>query len=174
MTVGTDGISRSELQSVIDRTWRYATARYLTAHPGQDRALDSWPPQLAEERAGIRAAAADLPLPQREAADRGAGEPLAGMEDDESEPIIPGPDAGTPHPGPAAAADAGTAAPAETASSVQVSGDLRRLLSRRGPPVDQRVLHLVGNDADAVVGDDAQSFGIEIGQREVADLAFVL
>src|SRR3989441_9577690 len=36
-----------------------ATARYLTAHPGQDRALDSWPPQLAEERAGIRAAAAD-------------------------------------------------------------------------------------------------------------------
>ena len=113
-----------------------ATARYLTAHPGQDRALDSWPPQLAEERAGIRAAAADLPLPQPQAADRGAGEPLAGMEDDEGEPIIPGPDAGTPHPGPAAAADAGTAAPAETASSVQVSGDLRRLLSRRGPPLE--------------------------------------
>lgn len=31
VSVGTDGISRSELQSVIDRTWRYATARYLTA-----------------------------------------------------------------------------------------------------------------------------------------------
>jgi hypothetical protein len=31
VSVGTDGISRSELQSVIDRTWRYATARYVTA-----------------------------------------------------------------------------------------------------------------------------------------------
>jgi hypothetical protein len=31
VSVGADGISRSELQSVIDRTWRYATARYVTA-----------------------------------------------------------------------------------------------------------------------------------------------
>jgi hypothetical protein len=112
-----------------------ATARYLTAHPGQDRAMDSWPPQLAGERSEIRAAAADLPLPQPESADGRTGEPAAGMDDEEAEPIIPGLDAGTPDAGSAAAADGGKAAPGEAASSVQVSGDLRNLLSRRGPPL---------------------------------------
>ena len=112
-----------------------ATAQYLAAHPGQDRAMDSWPPQLAEERSEIRAAAADLRLPQPEAADAGMGEPAAGMDDEDGEPIIPGLDAGTPDGGSVAAADGGTAAPGEAAKPVQVSGDLRRLLSRRGPPL---------------------------------------
>ena len=31
MSVGSDGVSRGELQSVIDRTWRWATARYITS-----------------------------------------------------------------------------------------------------------------------------------------------
>jgi hypothetical protein len=112
-----------------------ATARSLAAHPGQDRALDSWPPQLAEERSEIRAALADLRLPQPESVDAGMGEPAAGMEDEDGEPIIPGLDARTPDAGPVAAADGGTAPASETASPVQVSGDLRRLLTRRGPPL---------------------------------------
>ena len=112
-----------------------ATARYLAAHPGQDRAMDSWPPQLAEERSEIRAAAADLQMPQPESADAGMGEPAAGMDDDEGEPIIPGLDVGTPDGGAVAAADGGTPAAGESASPVQVSGDLRRLLTRRGPPL---------------------------------------
>jgi hypothetical protein len=112
-----------------------ATARSLAAHPGQDRALDSWPPQLAEERSEIRAALADLRLPQPESVDAGIGEPAAGMEDEDGEPIIPGLDARTPDAGPVAAADGGTAPASETASPVQVSGDLRRLLTRRGPPL---------------------------------------
>jgi hypothetical protein len=112
-----------------------ATARYLAAHPGQDRALDSWPPQLAEERGEIRAALADLRLPQPESADAGMGEPAAGMDDEEAEPIIPGLDAGTPDAGSVAATDGGPAAPGEAAGPVQVSGDLKRLLTRRGPPL---------------------------------------
>ncbi len=44
---------------------------------------------------------------------------------------------------------------------------------RRRPPVDQRILHLVRDDADAAIGDDGQPLGVEIGQREMADLAFV-
>jgi len=112
-----------------------ATARYLAAHPGGDRAMDAWPPQLAEERSGIRAAAADLRLPEPEAADGGMGEPAAGMDDQEAEPIIPGLDAGMPDAA-AAAADGGNAAvPGAAAGPVQVSGDLKRLLSRRGPPL---------------------------------------
>jgi len=112
-----------------------ATARYLAAHPGEDRAMDAWPPQLAEERSGIRAAAADLRLPEPEAADGGMGEPAAGMDDQEAEPIIPGLDAGMPDAA-AAAADGGNAAvPGAAAGPVQVSGDLKRLLSRRGPPL---------------------------------------
>jgi len=113
-----------------------ATARYLAAHPSEDRAMDAWPPQLAEERSGIRAAAADLRLPEPEAADGGMGEPAAGMDDQEAEPIIPGLDAGMPGAGAVAAADGGNAAvPGGAAGAVQVSGDLKRLLSRRGPPL---------------------------------------
>ncbi len=44
---------------------------------------------------------------------------------------------------------------------------------RFGPTIDQRVLHLVRDDADAVICDDAQPLGVEIGQGEVANLAFV-
>ncbi|MFL5312043.1 MAG: hypothetical protein ACJ79H_16545 [Myxococcales bacterium] len=112
-----------------------ATARYLAAHRGQDRAMDSWPPQLAEERGEIRAAAADLRAPQPEAADAGMGEPAAGLDDEDVEPIVPRLDAGTADAGSAAAAGGGTTAPGEAANTVQVSGDLRNLLSRRGPPL---------------------------------------
>jgi hypothetical protein len=109
-----------------------ATARYLAAHPGEERAMDSWPPQLSEERAGIRAAAAELQLPQAGAADGGMAEPASGMDDLEGEPIIPGLDAGTP----VAVADGGAPAAAnEAVAPVQVSGDLKQLLSRRGPPL---------------------------------------
>jgi hypothetical protein len=110
-----------------------ATALYLAAHPGEDRALDSWPPQLAEERTGIRAAAADLPQP--ETADGGRGEPAFGMDDEEAEPIVPGLDAGMPDAGAVAAADGGDPAVTAGAAAVEVSGDLKRLLSRRGPPL---------------------------------------
>jgi hypothetical protein len=105
-----------------------ATARYLAAHPGEDRALDSWGPYLAEERSQIRTAMADLPPPQPEARDGGMGEPMADMDDQEAEPI----------PGQAGGSDAGTVAaapPRGAGTSVEVSGDLRRLLSRRGPPL---------------------------------------
>ena len=34
---------------------------------------------------------------------------------------------------------------------------------RRRAAVDQRILHLVRDDANAVLGDDAQTFGVEIG-----------
>jgi hypothetical protein len=117
-----------------------AAARYLAAHPSEDRALDAWPPQLAQERTEVRAAAAELPpspSPSREAADAGTEEPAAGMEDQETEPIIPGLDAGTPGAGAVAAADGGSApAPGGSGSGeVQVSGDLKRLLSRRGAPL---------------------------------------
>jgi hypothetical protein len=111
-----------------------ATALYLAAHPGEDRALDSWPPQLAEERTGIRAAVADLPVP--DATDGGMGEPAAGIDDQEAEPPIPGLDAGMPDAGAVAAADGGNAAVSGgAAGAVEVSGDLKRLLSRRGPPL---------------------------------------
>ena len=45
---------------------------------------------------------------------------------------------------------------------------------RLGPAIDQRILHLVGNNRDAVAGDDAQPLGIEIGQREMPDLSLAL
>ena len=41
-----------------------------------------------------------------------------------------------------------------------------------GPAIDERILHLVRDDRDAVIGDDAEALGVEIGQRQVADLAF--
>jgi len=43
-----------------------------------------------------------------------------------------------------------------------------------GPAIDERVLHLVRDDADTVIGDDLQTLGVEVGEREVTDLAFVL
>ena len=42
-----------------------------------------------------------------------------------------------------------------------------------GPAVDQRILHLIGHDADAVLDDDLQMLGIEVGQGQVTDFAFV-
>lgn len=115
-----------------------AAARYLDAHPGQDRALDTWPPQLAEERSMIRAAVADLPRPG--ATDGGIDEGAAGLAGDDAEPPVRG--AGTP---PAAAAppaagsagaeDSAPAPQGEKSSSVNVSADLKRILSRRGPPL---------------------------------------
>jgi hypothetical protein len=111
-----------------------AAAHYLASHRGEDRALDSWPPQLADERAEIRAAVADVQL-QPEQPDGGAGAPAAAMNDEDTEPIIRGLDAEAPDAGSPPAADGGAPAPSGTGSSVQVSGDLKRLLSRRGPPV---------------------------------------
>jgi hypothetical protein len=113
-----------------------ATARYLSSHPAEDRAMDSWA-QLAQERTEIRAAVADLQLPQAGAPDAGVGEPPAGMGEQEGEPIIPGLDAGMPEDMTAADAGAPAAqaeAPAE-AAPLQVSGDLKRMLSQRGPPL---------------------------------------
>jgi hypothetical protein len=62
-------------------------------------------------------------------------EPAAGLDDEEGEPIIPGLDAGPPDGGAVAAADGGTPPSSEAPGPVQVSGDLRRLLTRRGPPL---------------------------------------
>ena len=42
-----------------------------------------------------------------------------------------------------------------------------------GTPVNQRVLHLVGHHADAIVVNLPQTFGIEIGQSCPMDLALV-
>ncbi len=133
-TTGPDPLQRLSTVPMPPKTpFVQATARYLAARPAEDRAMDSWPPQLAQERAEIRAAATDLQLPQAAAPDGGMGEPPAGIDEQEGEPIIPGLDAGTP--GEVAAADAGVpAAPAE-AAPLTVSGDLKRMLSQRGPPL---------------------------------------
>ena len=40
------------------------------------------------------------------------------------------------------------------------------------PPVDQRILHLVRHDLDTGIDNDAEMLGIEIGQRDVANLHF--
>ena len=114
-----------------------AAARYLGAHPSEDRALDAWPLRLAEERSMIRAAMSDRP--RAEAADRRVEEPGPEIGGDDAESSVPGPDAGTP-PAAAAAPDGGVAAPdgdasAHAGAAVNVSGDLKRILSRRGPPL---------------------------------------
>jgi hypothetical protein len=104
-----------------------AAARYLAAHPGEDRALDSWPPLLAQERTRIRAAAADLHLPQPEAADAGMASLDRDVEDG-GDPSAAGKDAGSETAEPAVS----TGAPD---GGIQVAGDLKRLLARRGPPL---------------------------------------
>ena len=43
-----------------------------------------------------------------------------------------------------------------------------------GAAIDDRVLDLVRDDADAVIGDDSEPLGVEIGQCQVADLAVAL
>ncbi len=43
-----------------------------------------------------------------------------------------------------------------------------------GPAIDEGVLHLVRDDADPVIGDHTQALGVEIGQREMANFAFLL
>ena len=45
---------------------------------------------------------------------------------------------------------------------------------RFGAAIDQRVLHLVGDNANAGIGDDAQTLGIEIGEGEMTYLALML
>ena len=106
-----------------------ATARFLAAHPGEDRAMDSWPPQLSEERAQIRAVAADLQLPQAATSpDAGVIAPPAAGAGQDAEPIIPGIDTIPPE----ATAD-GAPAPG-AAAPLQVSGDLKNMLAKRGPP----------------------------------------
>ncbi|HYV66374.1 MAG TPA: hypothetical protein VE964_09035 [Myxococcales bacterium] len=104
-----------------------ATARYIAAHPAEDRAMDAWPPQLSEERTQIRAAVADLQLPPG-VPDAGIVTPQAAEAGQEGEPIISGTD--TIPPEPTADASAGAAA-----APVVVSGDLKNMLSKRGPPL---------------------------------------
>ncbi|HWE22571.1 MAG TPA: hypothetical protein VG496_01400, partial [Myxococcales bacterium] len=55
-----------------------AAAHFVAAHPAEDRALDSWPPQLAQEKAQVRAAVAQLksPEPAGMAAVTGEGDEL--------------------------------------------------------------------------------------------------
>jgi hypothetical protein len=115
-----------------------ATARYISAHPAEDRALDSWPPLLAQERTQIRAFVAQL---HNEGADAGMSSGAPGEEDEtlalEGTPEG-GADAGVgAAPGTEDGATAGTAG---QGGSVQVSGELKRLLARRGPPlrIEQR------------------------------------
>jgi hypothetical protein len=121
-----------------------ATAKYLSAHPAEERALDSWPSQLAQERTQVRAAIGQL---RAEGADAGTSDLGGPAEDEETLPLEGEADAGTDAGVPAssaaeegaAAADAGAPSPAD-AGAVQVSGDLKRLLARRGPPlrIEQR------------------------------------
>ena len=103
-----------------------AAARWLAAHPGEDRALDAWPQQLAQERTQIRAALADLHLPQPEAGR--TAEPPA--EADRGE-VITGLDGGI------AAAEGGPAPDAGRVlqGGVEVTGDLKKLLAKRGAPL---------------------------------------
>jgi hypothetical protein len=108
-----------------------ATARYVASHPAEERALDAWPAQLAQERTQVRASAAALRLPQPQpSANAGIAESGPGM-DEENEPVIglegESPDGGVPN---APSAEGSTA----RAPAVQVAGDLKRLLARRGPP----------------------------------------
>lgn len=115
-----------------------ATARYVSAHPAEDRALDSWPPQLARERAQVRAAVAQLHAGSADAGvdDLGPGEDDQTLGLDDEAGGGSGMDAGV-------AAAPGSSAPAGGdgtvaqggGSAVQVSGDLKRLLARRGPPL---------------------------------------
>src|SRR5438477_12978278 len=41
------------------------------------------------------------------------------------------------------------------------------------PAIDERILHLVRHDLDTGIDNDAEMLGIEIGQREVANFAFI-
>ncbi len=146
-----------------------ATARYLAAHPSEDRAMDAWPPQLGEERSGIRAAAADLRLPEPEAADGGMGEPAAGMDDQEAEPIIPGLDAGMPDAGAVAAADGGNAAVPGGADRAAVRWT-DRLPLPRAAPVRRRPLHRHGGLPVRFPGPpDAQRGGETLTRRAAQD-----
>jgi hypothetical protein len=113
-----------------------AAARYVASHPAEERALDAWPAQLAQERTQVRAAAAALRVPEPEAADGGMADLGPGMDEDTEPGLgLEGelPDGGTvADGGVASAADGATS---QAAAAVQVSGDLKRLLARRGPPL---------------------------------------
>ena len=42
------------------------------------------------------------------------------------------------------------------------------------PAVDQRILHLIRDDPDTVIGDDTQALGVEVRQREMMNLTLAL
>jgi len=117
-----------------------ATARFVSAHPAEGRALDSWPSQLAQERAQVRAAVSQLHAGSADAGvdDLGPGEDDQTLGLDDEPGGGSGMDAGMAgapdRAGGGPAGEDGTAAQGGTAA-VQVSGDLKRLLARRGPPL---------------------------------------
>jgi hypothetical protein len=119
---GSGAVQRLAPASVtIPKPFIDATAAYLAAHPGQEKALDGWPSQLAEERTQIRAALANREVTgaaPRPATDAGSAEPA---------------DAG---PGDAIAADGSDEAgsTADWSRELKVAGDAKKLLARRGPP----------------------------------------
>jgi hypothetical protein len=121
---GSGAVQRLAPSSVtIPKPFIDAAAAYLAAHPGQEKALDGWPSQLAEERTQIRAALANREVtaaaPRRAATDGGSAEPA---------------DAG---PGDSIAADGSDEAgsTADWSRELKVAGDAKKLLARRGPPV---------------------------------------
>jgi hypothetical protein len=107
-----------------------ATARYISAHPAEERALDSWPAQLAEERTQVRAAVARL----KGGSAGGDTADLGPSEDEETIAMDGEMDGGVPGSPEGQAADAGPGAQGST-GAVQVSGELKRLMARRGPPL---------------------------------------
>ena len=46
--------------------------------------------------------------------------------------------------------------------------------SNLGAAVDERVLHLVRYNPNAVIRDNAQTLGVEVGEREMANFALAL
>jgi hypothetical protein len=95
----------------VPRPFIEATAAFLVGHPGQENALDSWPSQLAEERAQVRTALAE----------RESGQPPSG----------------TPGPGDSLEGGDGEHAGSmgDWSRELKVNGDARKLLAGRGPPV---------------------------------------
>jgi hypothetical protein len=97
-----------------------ATVRYLLNHPDEQYGLDSWSPQLANERAQIRAALADAeasrppapaPAPARNDQVGSAGDDLERGE----APPVPG-------------------GSVQAGSELAIAGDAKRLIEKRGTP----------------------------------------
>jgi hypothetical protein len=103
-----------------------AAGIYVANHPGEQKALDAWPPELAEERTQIRAAAADRNLTRSEM------------------PPAPAENA-APAPQDRAGSGAGDALESESQNQdgvtgddwsreMKVAADAKKLLAKRGPP----------------------------------------